>query len=73
MQSLDKLDDAGALALINAHIDRDARMSQLRKKWLGEFQKVLGGKLSPRASCRSIAGYRSRIRSYFPQSIPLVH
>lgn len=45
----DKLDDAGALALINGHFDRDARMNSLRKKWLPEFQKVLGTKLAVRA------------------------
>lgn len=45
----DKLDDAGALALINAHFDRDAKMLALRKKWLPEFQKVLPTKLAVRA------------------------
>jgi len=45
----DKLDDAGALALINAHFDRDARMNALRKKWLAEFQKAIGTKQAVRA------------------------
>jgi Spy/CpxP family protein refolding chaperone len=45
----DSLDDAGALALMKAHLDRDARMNALRQKWLGEFQKVLPGKLAARA------------------------
>ena len=45
----DKLDDAGALALMNAHLDRDAKMLALRKKWLPEFQKVLPTKLAVRA------------------------
>lgn len=48
IESFETLDDAGALGLINAHLDRDARMSALRKKWLGEFQKVLGTKLAVR-------------------------
>jgi Spy/CpxP family protein refolding chaperone len=43
------LDDAGALALINAHFDRDSRMNALRQKWLPEFQKVLPTKLAVRA------------------------
>jgi len=43
------LDDAGALALMRAHLDRDAKMTALRVKWLGEFQKVLPGKLAARA------------------------
>ena len=45
----DTLDDAGALALMKAHLDRDAKMTALRQKWLGEFQKVLPGKLAARA------------------------
>jgi Spy/CpxP family protein refolding chaperone len=48
IESFDNLNDAGALGLINAHFDRDARMTALRKKWLGEFQKVLGTKLAVR-------------------------
>ena len=35
------LDDEGALALINAQMDRDTKMGALRQKWLAEFQKVL--------------------------------
>jgi Spy/CpxP family protein refolding chaperone len=42
------LDDAGALALINAHFTRDAKMNALRQKWLPEFQKVLPTKLAVR-------------------------
>ena len=48
IESFDNLNDASALGLINAHFDRDARMTTLRKKWLGEFQKVLGTKLAVR-------------------------
>jgi len=47
--SFDSLDDAGALALMRAHLQRDAKMNSLRVKWLGEFQKVLPPKLAVRA------------------------
>jgi hypothetical protein len=40
--------DAGALALMKAHLDRDQRMAALRQTWLGEFQKVLPTKLAVR-------------------------
>ena len=43
------LDDATALALINAHFERDAKMNALRQKWLAEFQKVLPTRLAVRA------------------------
>jgi len=45
----ESLDDAGALALMRAHLDRDGKMLALRQKWLGEFQKVLPTKLAVRA------------------------
>jgi len=48
IDGFDSLDDAGALGLINAHFERDARMNELRKKWLGEFNRVLGAKLAVR-------------------------
>ena len=48
IESFDKLDDAAALGLINAHFDRDARMTALRQKWLGEFQKTLNTKMAVR-------------------------
>ena len=38
-----------ALALMQAHFTRDAKMNALRQKWLGEFQKVLPAKLAVRA------------------------
>jgi hypothetical protein len=43
------MDDASALALMNAHFDRDARMNTLRQKYLAEFQKVLPTRLAVRA------------------------
>ncbi|HSE46965.1 MAG TPA: hypothetical protein VLA89_16725 [Gemmatimonadales bacterium] len=49
VEGYDSLDDAAALSLMKAHLDRDARMNTLRQKWLAEFQKVLPGKLAARA------------------------
>jgi len=45
----EKLDDAGAIALMNAHLEGNAKMLALRKKWLGEFEKVVPAKLAVRA------------------------
>ena len=42
------LDDAGAMAFINAHLDRDAKMVALRQKWLKDFQTVVPAKLAAR-------------------------
>lgn len=47
-EKFETLDDAGALALMKTHLDRDQRMVTLRQKWLPEFQKVLPGKLAVR-------------------------
>lgn len=49
VEQADSLNDAGALALMQAHLDRDAKMNTLRRKWLGEFQKVLPAKVAVRA------------------------
>lgn len=48
IESFDKLDDAGALALVNTHLDKDAKMAALRRQWLAEFQKVIGAKQAAR-------------------------
>jgi Spy/CpxP family protein refolding chaperone len=48
VETAETLDDAGALALINAHFGRDERMTTLRKQWLAEFQTVLPMKLAVR-------------------------
>ena len=48
IETFDTLDDATALGLAHAHLDRDARMSALRQKWLAEFQKALNTKLAVR-------------------------
>jgi Spy/CpxP family protein refolding chaperone len=42
----DKLDDAGATALVVGQLDRDAKVTAYRQKWLREFQKVLPGKMA---------------------------
>lgn len=49
VQNSETLDDAGALALMNAHLERDTKMNALRRKWLAQFQKVLPTKLAVRA------------------------
>jgi Spy/CpxP family protein refolding chaperone len=49
MASSETLDDAAALSLMDAHLERDAKMTALRRKWLKEFQKVLPPKLAVRA------------------------
>ena len=43
------LDSAGAMALITAHLDRDAKMTALRLHWLGEFQKAVPANIAARA------------------------
>ena len=48
IENFETLDDAGALALINAHLERDTKMTVLRRKWLGEFQKALSTKQAVR-------------------------
>jgi hypothetical protein len=49
VSSYETLDDAGSMALIQAHFKRDQKMNALRQKWLGDFQKVLPTKLAVRA------------------------
>ena len=48
IDSYEAMDDASAVALMNAHFDRDARMNALRQKYMGEFQKVLPARLAAR-------------------------
>lgn len=48
IEEFDRLDDAGALALITAHFNRDERMNTLRRKWLGDFRKIVGTKTAVR-------------------------
>ena len=49
IEAADTLDDAGALALIKAHLDRDERMNALRQKALVDLQRAVGTKLAARA------------------------
>ena len=49
IEAFDTLDDAGALALIKAHLDRDERMNVLRQKVLLDLQRAVGTKLAARA------------------------
>lgn len=72
IENFDTADDAGALRLINAHFERDAKMSSLRQKYLAEFQKVLGTKLAVRVM--QIDRRLSLTHQAFVASrIPLVH
>jgi Spy/CpxP family protein refolding chaperone len=48
IESFDKLDDAGAMALINGHFERDTKMVVLRQRWMGQFRDTLGTKLAVR-------------------------
>ena len=48
VENFEKADDAAAMKLINAHLERDTKMTALRQHWLGEFQKVVGTKLAVR-------------------------
>jgi Spy/CpxP family protein refolding chaperone len=72
IETFDTLNDAGALALITAHLDRDAKMNALRQRALGDFRKVLGTKLAVRAiqiDRRLSLAYQIQITS----KIPLAH
>jgi len=72
VQNVESLDEAGALALINAHFDRDARMNTLRQQWLAEFQRVLPTKLAVRVmqiDRRLSLVHQTEVAS----QIPLVH
>lgn len=69
VDSFDTLDDAAALKLMNAHLDRDAKMNALRKKWLGEFQKAVPPKIAVRAmqiDRRLSLAMQAEIASYIP-------
>ena len=72
IESFETLDDAGALALIKAHLDRDQRMDALRQKALTDLQRVVGTKLAARAiqiDRRLSLAYQLQIVS----KIPLIH
>ena len=72
VDSFQTLSDADALALINAHLARDAQMVTLRQKWLPEFQKILPTKLAVRVI--QIDRRLSQAHQMeFSARIPLVH
>ena len=72
VEGYETLDDAGALALMHTHLDRDAKMNALRQKWLGEFQKVLPTKLAVRVmQIDRRLSLAHQIQ--FASQIPLVH
>ena len=48
IQNFESADDAAALKLINAHFERDTKMTALRQHWLGEFQRLVGIKTAVR-------------------------
>jgi Spy/CpxP family protein refolding chaperone len=48
IEQFDTMESVAALTLIKEHFRRDADMTALREKWLGDFQKVLGTKLAVR-------------------------
>lgn len=49
VEAWETLDDAGALALIKSHLDRDERMNAIRQKALLDLQKAVGTRLAARA------------------------
>jgi Spy/CpxP family protein refolding chaperone len=72
VNSYQTLDDAAALALMNAHIERDGKMNALRQKWLGEFQKVVPARVAARAM--QIDRRLSLVAQLeLVSSIPLIH
>jgi len=46
--TVDTLDDGAAIALMQAHLDRDTNMAALRRHWLTEFLSVLPAKQAVR-------------------------
>ena len=70
VDNADAMDDAGALAFMKAHLDRDAKMTALRLKWLAEFQKAVPTKLAVRAmqiDRRISMAIQAEIASYIPR------
>ncbi len=72
VDSYNTLDDAGALSLMNAHLDRDMKMNALRLRWLAEFQKVLPVKQAARVM--QIDRRLSMVHQIeFSARLPLIH
>ena len=72
IESGDTMSDAAALGLMQAHLRRDGDMNALRQKWLGEFQKVLPGKLAARAMQIDLRLSLSS-QVWVSSRIPLIH
>jgi Spy/CpxP family protein refolding chaperone len=66
------MDDATALALMQAHFDRDTRMNALRQQYLAEFQRVLPIRIAARVM--QIDRRLSLVHQMeFASRIPLIH
>jgi len=66
------MDDATALALMQAHFDRDTRMNALRQQYLAEFQTVLPIRIAARVM--QIDRRLSLVHQMeFASRIPLIH
>jgi len=72
VETFNTLDDAGAMSLLTAHLDRDTRMITLRQRYLREFQTILPTKLAVRAM--QIDHRLSLVQQLeIASKIPLVH
>jgi Spy/CpxP family protein refolding chaperone len=71
-ESYQTLDDASALALVNALLERDAKMTTLRQQWLGEFQKVLPARTAARV-VQIVRRLSTLAQLEISSQIPLVH
>ena len=72
IENFEQADDAAALKLIAAHLERDTKMTALRQAWLGRFQQVLGAKLAVRVMQidRRVSLMQ---QAYVASKIPLVY
>ena len=71
-ESYQSLSDEDALAYINALLQRDQKMLDLRKKWLGKFSKVVPIKTAARA-IQLDRRLSNVTQIQLSQQIPLVH
>ena len=71
-ESYQSLSDEDALAYVNALLQRDQKMLDLRKKWLGKFSKVVPTKIAARA-IQLDRRLSNVTQIQLSQQIPLVH
>jgi hypothetical protein len=72
LQDYPSLDDTTALAFINTHLERDAKINALRQAWLAEFLKVVPARLAVRViQIDRRVSLAQQIE--FSSKIPLVH